>query len=408
MPEFVRHGSPAFRRTNRALFAAGFATFGLLYCTQPLLPEFSRDFGVGAAQSALSLSATSAVLAVCLLFAGGLSDRWGRKRIMTVSLFASALLVVLTAFTPGWHSFLLLRGLLGLTLSGVPAVAMTYLSEELHGESIGLGMGLFISGSAAGGMGGRLITSALAGMFGWRAGIVVMGACGLLAAWIFAGSLPASRHFVAQPMGLKILARRYGGLFRDPGLPWLFAIGFVLLGAFVTLYNYIGYRLRAPPYDLSPAVVGLIFSVYLVGTVSSALIGHVAGRLGRRRVLWTMVTLSLAGLALTLLSPLWLIVLGVAVVTFGFFGGHSIASSWVGRRAGDAKAQAASMYLFAYYLGASMAGTAGGFFYASHGWPGVAAFTGVLLGVGLLCAIRLYHLQPLPRPQSPESEPALP
>lgn len=120
MPEFIRHGSLQFRRTNRALFAAGFATFGLLYCIQPLLPEFSRDFGVGAAQSALALSSSSAVLAVCLLFAGALSDRWGRKRIMTVSLFASALLVVLTAFAPGWHSFLVLRGLLGLALSGVP------------------------------------------------------------------------------------------------------------------------------------------------------------------------------------------------------------------------------------------------------------------------------------------------
>ena len=408
MPEFIRHGSLQFRRANRALFAAGFATFGLLYCIQPLLPEFSRDFGVGAAQSALALSSTSAVLALCLLFAGGLSDRWGRKRIMTTSLFTSALLVVLTAFAPGWHSFLVLRGLLGLALSGVPAVAMTYLSEELHGESIGLGMGLFIGGSAAGGMGGRLITSALAGVFGWRAGIAVMGACGLLAAWIFAGSLPASRHFIAQPLGLRVLARRFAGLFRDPGLPWLFATGFVLLGAFVTLYNYIGYRLRAPPYDLSPGVVGFIFSVYLVGTVSSTLVGHVAGRLGRRKVLWTMMVISLLGLALTLLSSLWLIVLGVAVVTFGFFGGHSIASSWVGRRGGSAKAQAASLYLFSYYLGASVAGTAGGFFYAAHGWPGVAAFMGLLLGIGLLCAIRLYHLQPLARPQSPAEEPALP
>lgn len=285
---------------------------------------------------------------------------------------------------------------------------MTYLSEELHGESIGLGMGLFIGGSAAGGMGGRLITSALAGVFGWRAGIAVMGACGLLAAWIFAGSLPASRHFIAQPLGLRVLARRFAGLFLDPGLPWLFATGFVLLGAFVTLYNYIGYRLRAPPYDLSPGVVGLIFSVYLVGTVSSTLVGHVAGRLGRRKVLWTMMVISLLGVALTLPSPLWLIVLGVAVVTFGFFGGHSIASSWVGRRGGSAKAQAASLYLFSYYLGASVAGTAGGFFYAAHGWRGVAAFMGLLLGIGLLCAIRLYHLQPLARPQSPAEEPALP
>ena len=133
----------------------------------------------------------------------------------------------------------------------------------------------------------------------------------------------------------------------------------MLLGAFVTLYNYIGYRLMAPPYALSQAAVGLLFSVYLVGTFSSTFIGHLAGRRGRRKVLWTMFVIMLAGLALTMAGSLALIIAGLAVITFGFFGGHSIVSSWVGRRAGNAKAQASSMYLFAYYLGSSLAGGRG-------------------------------------------------
>ncbi len=405
---FIRHGTVEFRRTNLAMFAAGMATFGLLYCVQPLMPEFSRQFQVSAAESALSLSLTSVVVAVTMLFAGPVSDAWGRKRIMTLSLFASAGLMLLAAAAPNWHSLLMVRALLGLTLGGLPAVGMTYLSEEVHPESIGLGMGLYIGGNAAGGLGGRLIAGVLTDLFGWRVGVGTVGAIGAVAALLFVRYLPPSRRFVGQPLQFRASIRRFKGLFRDPGLPWLFAEGSVLLGGFVTVYNYIGYRLMAPPYSLSQSAVGMIFGVYVVGMFSSSWIGHLAGRLGRRKVLWTMFVLELLGLALTLTGFVALIVLGVAVITFGFFGGHSIASSWVGRRAGNAKAQASAIYLFAYYMGAGIAGAWGGLFYADFGWDGVAAFVAALFMLGLLFSWRLYHLQPLPVPQKPAAEPQLP
>lgn len=407
----IHHGTPAFRRTNLALFAAGFATFGLLYCVQPLMPEFSRHYGVSEAGAALSLSLTTGVLAFAMLFAGALSDAWGRKSVMVVSLLSSAVLVLVTAVMPDWTALLVVRTLLGLTLSGLPAVAMTYLSEEMHVESIGLGMGLYISGSAVGGMGGRLITGVLADFFGWRFGVGVVGVIGIAAALIFWHALPPSRYFVAQPLRWRTLLGRFNGMFHDRGLPWLFVEGFLLLGAFVTVYNYLGYRLLAPPYNLSQAAVGLIFGIYLVGTFSSAWMGHLAGKLGRRKVLWTAFALMLAGVALTMLQPLLLIMLGIVAVTFGFFGGHSIVSSWVGRRAGAAKAQAASVYLFCYYMGSSIAGASGGLFYASHGWNGVALFVGVLVLAGLLIALRLFRLPPLANvatPPAPMSRGAMP
>jgi YNFM family putative membrane transporter len=183
--DFIRHGTPAFRRTNLALFAAGLATFGLMYCVQPLLPEFSREFGVSAAASALSLSLTSGVLAVAILVAGPISDAWGRKALMTASLLSSALIVLLTAIAPSWQSLLMLRAVLGLALGGLPAVAMTYLSEEVHPESIGLGMGLYIGGSAVGGLAGRLVAGVLADFCGWRIGTAVVGIVGALAGWVF-------------------------------------------------------------------------------------------------------------------------------------------------------------------------------------------------------------------------------
>ena len=409
---YVQHGTPAFRRINLALFAAGFATFGLLYCVQPLLPEFSRDYGVGEAASALSLSLTTGVLAFAMLFAGAVSDAWGRKPVMAGSLLSSALLVLASAWMPDWTSFLVVRALLGLALSGLPAVAMTYLAEEMDIASIGLGMGLYISGNAIGGMSGRLIAGVLTDFAGWRVGVAAVAVIGIACALAFWRMLPTSRHFTPQRVGGRALVARFNVIFHDRGLPWLFAEGFLLLGAFVTIYNYLGYRLLAPPYELSQAVVGAIFAIYLIGTFSSPWVGHLAGKLGRRKVLWAMLALMLAGTLLTLLAPLWAILLGVIALTFGFFGGHSVVSSWVGRRAGAAKAHASSLYLFCYYMGSSIAGACGGLFYASHGWNGVAAFVGALALLGLLIALGLYRLPPLPQntatPPTPMSKGAMP
>jgi YNFM family putative membrane transporter len=383
------------------MFAAGVATFGSLYCVQPLMPEFSRYFGVSAAESALSLSLTSGVLAVGLLLAGPLADAWGRKTLMSICLLASALMILASAAAPNWTSLLVLRTLLGVSLCGVPAVAMAYLAEEVDPESIGLAMGLYISGSAVGGMGGRLFAGVVADFFDWRTGLAGVGIMALVAALLFTRSLPPSRHFHARPFDLRGLPALTLGMFRDPGLPWLFAEGFLLLGAFVTVYNYIGYRLMAPPYRLSQTAVGLIFSVYLVGTLSSTGIGHLAGKLGRRKVLWAMFVVMLVGVALTAAAELWLIIAGIVVVTFGFFGGHSIVSSWVGRRAGAAKANAAALYLFAYYMGSSLAGALGGICYTVAGWRGVTMFVTVLWGTGLLIAWRLYYLRPLAELERP-------
>ncbi|GAB3039714.1 MULTISPECIES: MFS transporter [Oleiagrimonas] len=391
----IRHGTKDFRRTNLALFAAGFCNFSLMYCVQPLMPTFSATFGVHPAEASLSLSLTTGVLAFAMLVCGALSDARGRKQVMKVSLLASSLLTLVTALMPSWHGLLLMRTLMGLSLSGVPAVAMAYVSEEMHVDSVGLAMGLFIGGSAVGGMGGRLLTGVFTDVFGWRAAIACIGVIGLAAALVFWRTLPESRHFQARRLRAGALARTLGELLRERGLRWLFIEGFLLMGTFVTLYNYIGYRLLAPPYSLSVSAEGAIFAVYLVGIFSSTWMGHVANRMGRRKCFWSAFVLLLAGMGLMLLQPLAAVVLGLAVVTFGFFAGHSMAASWVGRRAPHSKAQASSLYLFAYYMGSSLAGVAGGLFWSRDGWLGVTLFTAVLTVVGLFGALRLIAIPPL-------------
>ena len=391
----IRSGTPVFRRTALALAAAGFSTFAVLYAVQPLLPIYADDFGVSPAASSLALSLPCGLLAVALLVVSPLSEIWGRKPVMLASLVASALLTVVAALVPGWYGFLALRALTGLTASGLPAVAMAYLAEEMDAKAIGLSMGLLVGGNALGGMSGRLISGVMADFVSWRAGLAVIGGLALAAALAFWRWLPPSRRFVPRRLAWAEVPGSFTHHFRDAGLPWLFAEAFLLMGGFVCIYNYIGFRLLEPPYALSQAVIGLIFSVYLAGMVSSPVTGELASRFGRRRVLWVATAVGLAGIVMTLSDHLLLILAGIVVTTVGFFGAHAVASSWVGRRALRDRAQASAIYLGLYYLGSSVLGTAGGWFFAHSGWNGVVLFVGGLYGLALMIALRLSRLKPL-------------
>lgn len=379
----IRHGTPEFNRTNLALFSAGFTTFALLYCVQPLLPVFARDFHVGAAESSLALSLTTGLLAPAMIVAGTISEARGRKSIMVWSLFASALLTILSAFAPRWDLFLLARAAAGLTFAGLPAVSMAYLSEEVHAGSIGLAIGLSIGGNGLGGMFGRLLTSLISDVVSWRFAIGLMGVLGLVASVIFWKTLPPSRHFRPRPPHVKALVSTFVEQLRDARLLALYAQGFLLMGSFVASYNYITYHLLDAPYSFSQAAVGFIFVVYLVGIFASAWIGARADRAGRRRMLMLMIVVMLAGILLTAFRPTILVILGIATVTFGFFGGHSVASSWVGLQARRAKAQAVGLYMFFYYLGSSVAGSLGGVFWAKARWYGLVAFVAGMLVLAL-------------------------
>ena len=393
--ERVKSGTTAFRNTILALFCAGFSTFALLYYVQPLLPVFSESFGLGAAQASLALSVTTGLMAPAMLIAGSISESLGRKPVMVASVLASALLTLATSFAPGWPAILALRAAAGLSIAGLPAVAMAYVAEEIAPASIGLAMGLYIGGSALGGMAARLAAGLLADLASWRWATLWLGAMGIIAGVIFWRNLPPSRHFKKRPLSTRELVSGFLAHLAEPGLRLLVLEGFLIMGSFVSIYNYIGYRLLAPPFGLSQTGVGLIFSVYLVGIVSSPVTGAVATRLGLRNVFWVMILIMSGGVALTLSGSLAVVVGGIALLTFGFFGAHSIASAWVGRRARTAKAQAASLYLFLYYVGSSVIGSVGGVFWQSHGWNGVVALVSVLLGAAFLISIRLIRLEPL-------------
>jgi YNFM family putative membrane transporter len=229
-------------------------------------------------------------------------------------------------------------------------------------------------------------------VWGWRSAVLVIGVLGVLSAAILWRCLPPSRHFVKRELRVVPLVRAFGTHLRDGILPLLFVEAFLLMGSFVTVYNYVGYRLIAAPFSLNQTKIGLIFAVYLFGVVSSAWAGSLSAKVGRRVVLPATLMLMFVGTAITLSNQLWVIVFGVAVLTIGFFGTHSVASAWVGARAQVSKAQASSLYLFAYYLGSSVVGSLGGVFWSLRGWHGVVAMACALLLLAIGIAGWLYRL----------------
>jgi len=266
---------------------------------------------------------------------------------------------------------------------------MAYLGEEMDPSSLGVAMGLYISGNSVGGLSGRIIMGTVTDLFSWKIGMLSLGILSLLVSIYFVWALPASRHFEPKPLQLKSLTKSLFTHLKDPGLLCLFGIAFTLMGGFVTLYNYISYKLLGEPYNLSTTIVGWIFIVYLVGTFSSAWFGSLSDQFGRGKVLFAGILIMLSGALLTLPVPLLIKILGLIVFTFGFFGSHSIASSWVSHRAKKNKAQASSLYLFAYYFGSSVGGTTGGVFWSLFGWNGVIAFISAFITLSLLLAVIL-------------------
>jgi YNFM family putative membrane transporter len=225
---YIQKDTREFRMTSIALFAGGFNTFAILYSTQPLMPYLSREFSISPTVASLSLSVTTCILAVSMLIFGSLSEVLGRKPIMSFAIFTSSILAVLTAFVPNFHSLLVLRGLQGFVLAGLPAIAMAYISEEIDKASLGMIMGLYISGNSIGGMSGRIIIGVITDFFNWRVALACIGILGIIAGVVFWSKLPASKHFEPRSFEINELLKSMGSHLKSPDLPilyWFFGYG---------------------------------------------------------------------------------------------------------------------------------------------------------------------------------------
>lgn len=385
----IEYGSSAFKAVLFSLFLAGFAIFSSLYCVQPMMPILADYFQVSPTQSSFPLSFSTIALAVGLIFTGLISDRFGRKPIMVWSLFLVSVLLLLSAILPIWSVFLTTRVMIGLTVSGVAAVAMTYIGEEIAEKDIGFAMGLYISGTAIGGMGGRLIAGVLVDFISWQSATLLIGILNLCIAGLFYYLLPASQHFKAYPIKLNRFKNSFRHNLADPKLRVLFLQGFILMGCFVSVFNYLSYRLIQAPFELSHVWIGVISITYLAGIYSSPRAARWGRHYGKFRILAAMILMMLVGLSLMLINQLVVVFTGLLIFTFSFFAAHSTASSWVSIQSLQYRAVGSSLYLFCYYLGSSVLGSSSGLVWENYGWIGLTVFIAALLLTGLSFSLKL-------------------
>ncbi|MEU3264056.1 MFS transporter [Streptomyces bacillaris] len=381
-------GRPGYRKMSFALFAAGVAAFALLYSTQALLPAISTAYGVSAGQASWTVSAATGALALCVLPLSALSERFGRREMMTVSLTVAVVVGMLVPFAPSIGWLIALRAVQGAALAGLPASAMAYLAEEVRPKALIAAIGLFVAGNSIGGMSGRILTGWVAQAWGWRAALAAVGLLALACAVAFHFLIPRARDFTPGTLNPKALARTVATHLSNPLLVRLYAIGALFMTVFGAVYTVIGYRLVDEPFSLPQGVVGSIFLVYLVGTVSSAAAGRLVARLGRRGALYLAVSTTAAGLLLSLSDALLAVLAGLVLITAGFFAGHAVASSSVSRTATAGRAQASALYQSAYYLGSSAGGTLGAVAFHTGGWAATVAL-GLLAVLGVV-SITLY------------------
>jgi len=386
-------GSQELRRLNVAMLCAALAAFGLLYSTQALLPSVGDAFGVGPTAASLTVSAATGALALAILPLSSLAESVGRVPVMRAGLLAACLFTFVAAAAPWFWLLVLTRGLVGVALAAVVAVAVAHLGDEVHPAELGTAIGVYVAGNTLGGISGRLIPGLLEESLSWRAAVALLGVVALLAALAFTRLLPPVRRTTSAPASARDHVGAVRTLLRDGSVVRLCLLAFLLMGGFVATYNYLTFRLEAPPLHLSTSVTSLLFLAYLAGTVSSPVAGRLSDRLGRRRIALAGIATSLAGLGLMLPDQLVLITVGLLVLTAGFFATHSVASSWVSSLAAGRRGQAAAMYLLAYYLGSSAFGALVGLAFQGFGWPGVAASVAVL---DVVAAITLLSIRPLP------------
>lgn len=378
-------GTKAHKRASIGVLIGSTITFAIMYSPQPLISLYSKQYHIPPETASLSISLTTIALAISMFFVSMFGGLWKRKSIMSLSLIITSFLTILSSFIQDFHLFLVLRFFEGISIACFPSIAMAYLNEEFSPQEIGKVMGYYVAGTATGGFIGRIIVGILTDLTTWHVSFLIQGLLSLIGSLWFLTYLPESNNLSRMKFSAAHFITSMKQTLFNKKLSAMYLTGFLLMGAYITILDYIGYPLTKAPYNLSQTVFGFLFVVNLFGIWSSILFGKLADKYSRKWILGLAISILAIGVLLTLDKHLFLKIIGVSAVAFGFMAGHSVASSWTGLLASkDCKGQASSFYLMFYYTGSSLFGWAGGLFLNHFNWNGLVGYVCILLAAALV------------------------
>lgn len=362
------HKEKRFRIIRNCMLISGLSVFAQLYLFQPMLSELQASFGVSLATGSLAVSASTIGMATGLFLFAFKADTFKRERLMSLSLILSALLTITSAFMSHFVLLLLLNFLKGIALSGVSAVALAYLSDEIEPGKIGLAISLYLSGNTIGGMTGRVTGSLLAGWGGWQQAVWAIGITSLLLGYLLYWKIPASSQVSQNSISIKEKLQQMKDLLSKRLFIGMYLIAALAMGVFVSVYNYISIQLESPRYGLPHQMIAMIFVMYLTGVAGSIIVGKLSDKHRPERLLRYSLILLGAGLSMLLIPRLWALIAGLGILTFAFFSTHTIASRIVSVNASRSKSSATSIYWLSYYAGSSIIGSLTGIILTLFGW----------------------------------------
>ena len=373
-------GHPDYGRARVALLLVGVATLGLMYAPQPLLPVISEQYDLSASHASWLMSAVTLGVAVGVLPLGAASARWGRGRMIVAGLaLATVAGLSLGVLTP-WWALVLARFIQGVGIAAVLVSAMAWVVDNVAPRAVARVGGLYIAGTTLGGMGGRILSGALTDLLGsWHMGLlcagVLLAAVGGLAHLLLPSAAPLRPRVVPSARVERLVASRRV----------MYALAFCGMAVHSGVYNAAAFRGAAAPLFMNPAMISLLFLAYGAGTLTSSLVGRVAARIPPRVIHVVALTCSAGGLAVSLIPQLWSFVLGLVMLSAGFFAVHALANPTAARLSAQPSAGAAR-YNLAYYVGASVGAVIFATAWDAGGWGAVVVLACGFLGVAAVLA----------------------
>lgn len=311
-----------------------------------------------------------------------------------MSIISASILTILTSFVTNFNALVALCLCKGLALSGVTAVALAYLSEEVSIGVLGGAIALYLSGNTIGGMLGRVMSLLIASQSNWQVSVLIIGIVCLIIGLVFTQIFPPSKNFRPKHQSFQYKIKLMRNFLSDKYLLALFFIGFSVMGSFVSIYNYLGFRLESEPFSLSQSIIAGIFLMYIVGVFGSIKAGRWSDKYASKNIIWSMIALEMLGISLMLSSNIILLIIGLGCTTFSFFAAHTLASRMVSQRFSKGKSTAICLYWLFYYAGSSFMGSSSGEVLSAYGWNGFIIVLICFMVVSLLMSLWIRSLQP--------------
>lgn len=379
-------------------FGALFSTFVIgvtafltvvdLFATQAILPSLASHYGVAPSAMGVAVNATTFGMAASGLGVALFSARINRRAGIMWSLFLLAIPTVLLAHAPDLTTFTLLRVAQGVLMAAAFTLTLAHLGERCSQRAAAGAFAAYITGNVASNLVGRLVAAGLVDTFGLATNFYVFAALNAAG-----GVLVFFTIRNAQRMGVPMIAPApwvaFATHLTNPALRTAFAIGFLILFAFIGVFTYVNFVLVRPPFAIAMMSLGLVYFVFAPSILTTPFAGRVVQAFGPRTAIWFGLSAAMLSLPLLVAEKLPLVLAGMALAAIGAFFAQAVATGFVSRAATTDKAAASGLYLASYFLGGLAGSAVLGQLFDRFGWEATVAGVGVALLLACALAINL-------------------